>query len=213
MRHYTSCGATYHIAQCKIPDRDWLEAHPEKTKSFGNQAISDCRDALRSLLGNSRISANDEVRYLYGQIQTDRGKGDFSIVFFLLVVGRLNERADSDFRELAKEYASQNVRLVLQQIDDIVDDFLVGSKHSSDKIEVKLRKFKGDSLNANDYCYFLANAADIFTAFQDYGWRLFDLNLRYEIRNSTVNGEIVNSLKSHQGRKNFHHYNNGLAGC
>lgn len=207
---YSSNGATYHIAQCKIPAQDWLEAHPEKTKSFGSQAVSDCRDALRFLLGDSRLSANDEVRYLYGQVQTDRSKEDFSIVFFLLVFGRLNERADSDFKELVREYGSQNVRLVLQQIDDIVDDFIVGSRNSGDRIEVKLRKFKGDSLNANDYCYFLANAADIFKAFQDYGWRLFDLNLRYEIRNSTVNGEIVNSLKTRQGRKNFHHYNNGL---
>ncbi len=39
---------------------------------------------------------------------------------------------------------------------------------------------------------------------------MFDLNLRYEIRNSTVNGDIVNSLKHHRNRKNFHHYNNGL---
>ena len=86
----------------------------------------------------------------------------------------------------------------------------MGSSHSSGKVEIRLRKAKGDSLKANDYCYFLSNAADIFNSFKDYGWRLFDLNLRYEIRNSCVNGAIVNSLSHQRTRKNFHHYNNGL---
>jgi AIPR protein len=39
---------------------------------------------------------------------------------------------------------------------------------------------------------------------------LFDLNLRYEVRNSSVNGEIIQSLCHSKSRKNFHHYNNGL---
>jgi hypothetical protein len=65
-------------------------------------------------------------------------------------------------------------------------------------------------MSGHDYCYFLANAADVFNAFKDYGWRLFDLNLRYEIRNSSVNGNIINTLKHPKTRKYFHHYNNGL---
>ena len=56
----------------------------------------------------------------------------------------------------------------------------------------------------------MANAADLYKAFARFGWRLFDLNLRYEIRNSAINGEIIRSLKFHKSRKQFHHYNNGL---
>jgi hypothetical protein len=77
-------------------------------------------------------------------------------------------------------------------------------------VEIKLRKDKGNSLQAHDYCYFLANGADIFSAFKDFGWRMFDLNLRYEVRNSSVNGNIVESLRHSKSRKRFHHYNNGL---
>lgn len=207
---FSSNNGTYHVAQCKIPTRDWLESHPEKVRPFGSNAVSDCRDALNFLLGTTKLSANEDVRYLLGQIQSDKAREDFSLVFYLLVFGKLNERAEADFAELKKSFGDSKVRLVLQQIDDIVDDFLVGVSHATDRVEVRLRKEKGDSLNGHDYCYFLANAADIFKAFKDYGWRLFDLNLRYEIRNSTVNGDIVNSLKHHRNRKNFHHYNNGL---
>jgi hypothetical protein len=212
---FSFSNATYHIGQCKIPERNWLEAHPEKIRGFGSQAVSDCRDALNFLIGESKIKANDQVRYLLGQIESDKNRDDFGIVFFLLVFGRLNERAQADFAELKQSFLNRNVRLVLQQIDEIVDDFLVGSGHAADKVEIKLRKDKGtkdreSSLNAHDYCYFLGNAADIFTAFKDFGWRLFDLNLRYEIRNSSVNGNIVDSLQHSRTRKNFHHYNNGL---
>src|SRR3990172_292366 len=207
---YSFSNATYHVAQCKIPEKDWLEAHPEKIRAFGSSAISDCRDAINCLVGTSKLQANENVRYLYGQIQSDKSRDDFTLVFFLLVFWRLNEQAEVDFAQLKEEVGRQNVRIVLQRVDDILDDFLVGSAHAADKVEIGLLKEKGDSLNAHDYCYFLANAADIFNAFKDFGWRLFDLNLRYEIRNSNVNGNIVESLRRSRTRRNFHHYNNGL---
>jgi len=207
---YSSNGRTYHVAQCKIPERDWLESHPEKMKLFGPAAVSDCRSALSFLLGTAKAQANEQVRYLFAQIEGDKDREDFVLVFFLLVFGRLNNRAQGELAELRTSYDGTKVRLVLQQMDDLVDDFLVGSAHTADKVEIRLRRDKEQSLNAHDYCYFLANAADVFTAFKNYGWRLFDLNLRYEVRNSSVNGDIVNSLTHDRTRRNFHHYNNGL---
>ncbi|MFC1799477.1 AIPR family protein [Candidatus Eisenbacteria bacterium] len=207
---YSVNDATYHVAQCKIPVREYLEAHPEKPKTFGASAVTDARDALGYLLGGKKLKANEKVKYLYGQVQTDRARPDFSLVFFVLVFGRLNDRAKKGFEELRQQYADHNVRLVLQEINDIVDDFLLGSTHSRGRIELELRTDRDNILSSHNYCYFLANARDVFEAFQKYGWRLFDLNLRYEIRNSSVNGDIVNSLTHHSGRKNFHHFNNGL---
>lgn len=207
---YSNNARTYHVAQCKIPERNYLEAHPEKVKVFGPQAVCDCRDALDFLLGKSKLQANEQVRYLFAQIEADKARDDFILVFFILVFGRLNDRAQASLAELRKSLEGSRVRLVLQEMDDLVDDFLVGSAHTADKVEIRLRMDKSQSLNAHDYCYFLANAADVFTAFTKYGWRLFDLNLRYEIRNSSVNGDIVSSLTHNRTRKNFHHYNNGL---
>lgn len=99
--------------------------------------------------------------------------------------------------------------MVLQEIDDLVDDFIIGATSTSKDIAFDLR-IDEDCLKHHDYCYILANAADIYNAFLSFGWRLFDLNLRYEVQNSTVNSEIVNSLFHHKSRRYFHHYNNGL---
>ena len=207
---YSVRDATYHIAQCKIPEPGWLESHRAGVRKFGPKAVDDPRDALSFLLGNSKAHANDKVRYLYGLVQGDRQRPDFALTVFLIVFGRLDQRAQAAFDELKTQYVAPGIRLVLQQIDDIVDDFLVGATHQSEGIEITLRVEKLQTLRAGDYCYFLANAADIFHAFKKYGWRLFNLNLRYEMRNSSVNGAIVDSLKHLKTRKRFHHYNNGL---
>ncbi|HEX8677427.1 MAG TPA: AIPR family protein, partial [Segetibacter sp.] len=168
------------------------------------------RNALNYLLGESKLVPNDKVRYLYNLIADDRGHDDFSLTFFLIVYGRLDSRAVDSFQELKAKYEHRQVRLILQEIPELVDEFLIGSSRATDEINVELRTASGSILRYRDYCYFLANASDLYRAFQQYGWRLFDLNLRYEVRNSSVNGDIVDSLSYHKSRKNFHHYNNGL---
>lgn len=203
-------GRTYHIGQCKIPQRDWLEANETKLKKFGPSVIEDPRTALRYLLGENKSIPNERVRYLYNLLADDRGHDDFSITFYLILYGRLENRAADAFQELKNEFSQKNVKLVLQGTTELVDEFLVGSARATDEIQIDLRTSSGSILRRHDYCYFLANAADLYRAFQQYGWRLFDLNLRYEVRNSSVNGDIVNSLAHHKSRKNFHHYNNGL---
>ena len=207
---YSTKDRTYHVAQCKIPEKDWLEAHPTKPRLFIQSTIDDPRDALGYLMGDSKPTANDRVKHLYSLVEADRREEDFATVFFLIVFGRLNERAVSAFAELKQQYEQQKVRLILQQIDDLVDEFIVGAARETDQIQVDLRVDGSQVLRSRDHCYFLANGADLFHAFKKYGWRLFDLNLRYEVRNSAVNGDIIESLKRQKTRKNFHQYNNGL---
>lgn len=143
-------------------------------------------------------------------VQSDRQHEDFTLTYFLLVFGKLNERAEAAFDELKREYALKNVKLILHQMEQLIDEFLVGSSKTSEEINLLLRIPRKEVLRARDYCYFLANAGDLFRGFQKYGWRLFDLNLRYEVRNSAVNADIVESLSNAKKRSKFHQLNNGL---
>jgi len=207
---FSASESKFHVGQCKIPDKDWLEANPEKVKPFGPSAIDDPRDALSYLCGGSQVVPNDRVRHLYSLVEASRKKEDFSLEFFLIVFGRLNERARDAFGELKENYRGKKANLHLIQIDDLIDEFLVGSRRETGDIRIELHIDECKVLRALDYCYFLANAGDVFSAFKDYGWRLFDLNLRYEIRNSPVNRDIILSLKKQKSRRCFHHHNNGL---
>jgi hypothetical protein len=207
---YSQKDHVYHVGQCKIPEADWLEANPTKPKPFGAQALNDTRDALRYLLKESDSKPNEQVRRLYGLVHADIAAPDFRLVFYILVYGRLNKRAADGVSELKGEYEGTHVSIVLVEMDDLVSEFLLGANHSAEQMQIDVRIRKGELLRAPNYCYFLANAGDLFRAFMKYGWRLFDLNLRYEVRNSSVNGEIIESLSHSKSRKNFHHFNNGL---
>jgi hypothetical protein len=172
--------------------------------------LQDARDALRYLLGESDLKPNDRVKHLYALVEADRLKPEFHVNFYIIVFGRLNPRAADAVEELRTEYASRQVAIHLVEMEGLIEEFVIGTARSNEPIRFDLRIRKGEVLRAPRYCYFLANGADLYTAFMKYGWRLFDLNLRYEVRNSSINGEIVESLAHSKSRKRFHHYNNGL---
>jgi len=207
---YAFADARFNIVQTKIPPAEWLEKNPNKVRKWTRKTIADPEDALEYLFEDSKKKANDKVRHLYGLIQTGKQQPDFSFTYFLVVYGRLDARSKESFEALQKRYKKAGLNLVLQEIDDILNDFLVGQRASNDKIVVDLRVDDGKKLSHHNYHYFLTPAGDLFRAFQKYGWRLFELNVRYEIRNSAVNGDIVGSLSTNVGRKSFHHFNNGL---
>lgn len=207
---YSHLEHSFHVGQCKIPERDYLEAHPTKPKLFGPQPVGDVRDALRYLTGDSDLKPNEQVQRLYALIENDRINADFNLTLFVVVFGRLNPRGLDAFKEFKEQFQSSKITVVLQELDDLVNEFLVGAEHASEEMNLDLRTNTEEVLRSRDYCYFLANAADLYKAFTRFGWRLFDLNLRYEVRNSSINGEIVGSLRHQRSRRQFHHYNNGL---
>jgi hypothetical protein len=207
---YSQRDRVYQIGQCKFPEREWIEANPGKVRSFGPQALSDATDALRYLFGKSDLKPNERVKQLYGLVEGDKSAPDFHVSFLVIVFGRLNARASDAFKALESEYATRRIKLSLAEIDSLVEELVVGADRAGEPIKFDLRIRKGELIRASNYCYFLANAADLYAAFMKFGWRLFDLNLRYEVQNSSINGEIVESLARSRSRRRFHHYNNGL---
>ncbi len=208
---YSYDQSTFHVVQCKVPAPDYLAAKPLKPRNFTPSAVGDAEDALRYLFDEEcKLEPCEDVRRLRVLVQQERGRDDFTLSFFLAVYGRLTKRALDRWRSLHEKYQDAPVNLVLHQLDDIAEDFLLGHRSPTGNIEIALGVHEDKLLSQHDYHYFLANAQDVNAAFVKYGWRLFDLNLRGELRNSPVNGEIVKSLRSASSRKRFHHYNNGL---
>lgn len=207
---YSSRERIHHVVHCEVPEQDWLEANSGKVRSFGPTVVRDARVALEFLIDGSGCG-NEQLEDLRQLLRADRDQDEFELVFLLIAYGRLNDRAVAAFSQLKHDYEGKGVRVLLQQVDDLADEYLVGCAHDTGEIQLNLR-YAGEVgiLRAHEYCYFLANAADLLNGFEKYGWRLFDLNLRYEVRNSSINGDILRSLQHLKTRKQFHHYNNGL---
>ncbi|MCW5978518.1 MAG: AIPR family protein [Bryobacteraceae bacterium] len=212
---YSTRDAEYTIGQCKIPEVQWLTANPNSVKSWGPQGVNDLREALRFLFGQpheTQTQTNPIVAALFAQLQQDRLQAQVQVTVFLVVYGMLNGKGKEDFEAVKSEWEQKvaNLKVELYELEDLVEEFLLGTSHSTGEIEFDLKVKDSKLLSMHDFCYFLANAADIHRAFVKFGWRLFNLNVRYEIKGSSVNGDIVESLEHQKTRKRFHHYNNGL---
>ena len=208
---YSREGARYVIGQCKIPARDWLEKNPIRIRQWPPQVMNDPRDAIRYLSGKSDQKANEKVSRLYGLVESDRKDEDFQLTLLVAVYGSLKDKTQEAFNDLKEEYAGdRRIGFVVHEMDQLVDEFMVGKDKVTADLQLKWSVANSNSLNFHRCNYFLAQVDDIYQAFKDFGWRLFDLNLRYEVRNSPVNADIVRSLESPSYRKRFHHLNNGL---
>ena len=59
-------------------------------------------------------------------------------------------------------------------------------------------------------CVFFTRASQLVDAYNDIGYQLFEPNVRCEIKNSSVNKAIKASVRTHRGREEFKHLNNGI---
>jgi hypothetical protein len=213
---YSQKDGRYHIGQCKTPEPKWLEKHPSEVKAYAFQGVDDLREALEYLFSGpaeaGKAAVSESVKGLYAQFQLDLASEEFEAVFMLCLYGVTNQKGDSTFKSLKAEWEDRQprIRIQLYTLQDLVEEYLLGTNHTRGEIEFPLRAKDAKVLSVHDFCYFLASAKDIHQAFVKFGWRLFDLNVRYELRGSSVNGDIVSSLGRHASRKRFHHYNNGL---
>lgn len=57
---------------------------------------------------------------------------------------------------------------------------------------------------------FFTKAIDLVRAYEDFGYQIFEPNVRAEIHNSPVNKEIKRSVSMARGRVEFKHLNNGI---
>ena len=57
---------------------------------------------------------------------------------------------------------------------------------------------------------FFTHAIDLVRAYEDFGYQIFEPNVRAEIHNSPVNKQIKGSVTSRKGRAEFRHLNNGI---
>jgi hypothetical protein len=144
----------------------------------------------------------------------------------IILVGmakRLSEAAlqevDRIFTTTSIEYHNVKIsitfRIVL--IDDLIserwrkenDKWRDRNGKQREKIRFKISE-KSMLRPGNGSFVFFTRATDLVKAYEDFGYQLFEPNVRAEIHNSTVNKEIKRSVKSHRGRQEFRHLNNGL---
>jgi len=205
---YTKSDKSYEIYQCKFASLENILSS-DKPISFDQKGVTDLENACKYLTDPSvPETAKGDVKKIRAQIVAE----DYdSILFNLCVFGYLTDDAEQKFNKLKHKYEDESDRISfnLYTWKEIILS-IVRKTRPTTKNKHKFRIYANKILSAHDYCYFIGHARDFRDAFQQFGWSLFDLNVRSEIRKSRVNKQIVESIVKDKSRKRFHHLNNGL---
>jgi len=203
----------YTIAQCKCPDLDRLGDNTTPP-TFDQEALDQLNRAILMLRDRKgEYDVTREIKQLRGDYQRDLTADPDStqLTAILAILGSLTGPARTAFESRKAELGRANVRLKLVEWTDVYDALHALASPADVDFNIKINF--GSSKNIlphSNYCYVLAHAYDFYEAFRKHQWNLFEWNVRFQIPNSPINRRIVNALSRAKGRKQFHHYNNGL---
>jgi hypothetical protein len=203
----------YTIGQCKFPVIEGLK-NSTKIPTFDHSGLQELLAAVSMLQDKSGgYEVKPVVRRLRGDYQRDLEDvpEETHLTAILAIFGQLSTQAYTEFEASKAILKEQNVDLRLIDWTDIHQAIHAPETPSDVAFNIRLNYESQDNLLAHEnYCYVLARAFDFYEAFTDYGWALFDWNVRFQLSKSPINKRIVGTLQKARGRKNFHHYNNGL---
>jgi len=204
---------TYLICQCKCSNIDNLTT-ASTALSFDDTAIDEITSAIRMLCDpEGKYKSSNKIKVLRTDYQRDQqADPDAKLLSAILAVsGELTPPAATKFLAEQAALKKKGISLRLITWKEIYQALHFQELDiDSIKFEISCDDLKKEALRFENYCYLLAHAHDFYDAFRKHEWNLFDMNVRLQITNSSVNGKIVKTLLKDKTRKRFHHYNNGI---
>jgi hypothetical protein len=204
---------SYSIYQCKCPEIESL-TDISSTPTFDQDALEEINSAIHILQDPSgEYEIKDDVKRLRSDFQRDLllDAEAVRLTATIAVFGELTTPARAMFESHRSSLLKKNVSLRLIEWKDIYNTLHALASPADIDFEINISyEDQKDLLAHHDYCYVLANAYDFSEAFRTHEWNLFEWNVRLQIHNSSINKRIVETLTKAKGRKEFHHYNNGL---
>ena len=203
----------YTIGQSKCPVLDGLR-NTNQAPSYDQTVLDELLRAIAMLRDRSgEYDVKSEIRRLRGDYQRDLAAtpDETHLTAILAILGELTPQARRAFDASKAKLRGQNIHLKLIEWTDIDQTIHAHELPSDISFDIRLSYDSPEDLLAHEnYCYLLALAFDFYEAFSEHGWALFDWNVRYQLHKSPINKRIVGTLQKARGRKDFHHYNNGL---
>lgn len=156
-------------------------------------------------------------------LDTEQPQKSFRVLvnFVALAQGFTKQAADEYKRIVANnEFTVHGVRIDVQYRAIFIDDLIKERwrEKNSDwrdakgvkREEIELKVSGEQLLEEAKSLVFFTRAYDLVKMFEDFGYQVFEPNVRCEIKKSKVNDAIRDSVLSHRGREEFRHLNNGI---
>lgn len=205
---------SYSIYQCKCPTVETVESS-DTAPSFDKGPVEELVSAV-SLLKDEETAypVRKEITTLRADFQRDLAADPDSTTCTatLAILGELTPPAQKVFEAAKKTLRQEQVALNLITWQKIYEQLypLESPADVDFRLVLNFDDLEKEVLSHRDYCYLLAYAVDLYQAWREHEWRLFDWNVRLQLHRSKINRKIVKSLVTETTRKIFHHLNNGI---
>lgn len=195
---------SYSIYQCKSVKYETLE----KGRVFDSTPVNELDEAIEYLLGGEG-NPSREIESLKNAFSF--GEDENSLTAVLAIEGRLSESASVRFSELKASYRRRNVSVELVDERALYSQWhSLESSGQAHSIKLQLKADKGEILKQNGWCCAVIPVRMLLDGVRKYGNALFDLNVRSNLRKSSINEAIRECVSTSKGRKQFELLNNGL---
>ncbi len=195
-----------------------LDNIPKEANSVVVEALTSMRTEInrRALIPSAMSASADDVPDVLDQQPEYR----VNIYFFGLAKG-FTPQAEEEFKRLEAtpiiKYGKVSLTIAVHQV--FIDDIL-STKWQQRNVDWKdkngkkredfLLNIEGDAILDNKSAVFFAPAYDLVQAYEDFGYQIFEPNVRCELKESKVNQAIKNTVQTREGRREFKHLNNGI---
>ncbi len=203
---------------------------------FNSEGVQDLQRATSFLLDerassslNSRLNSfRQQWEYAFARRKMDDEPSPVLVSLNLVLFGNgLTTSAQAEFETFARELHEPRyykgipveVRARLIGTDEIVNsrwreinrDWRDKTGRKRDAIDLFPETTQDHSwIRGRDSAVFYCRAIDLIVAFEDFGYQIFEPNVRAHIRKSKVNSAIRASLMHRQSRAEFQFLNNGI---
>ena len=142
-------------------------------------------------------------------------------IYFLGLAHSFTSQAQAEFDSLTNVplIMSGRVKIEVSIIPVFIDD-LLSEKWQQRNTDWKDREGKkreeihlsvvGEAIVESKSAVFFTRAYDLVQAYEDYGYQIFEPNVRCELKESKVNQAIKRTITTREGRREFRHLNNGI---
>ncbi|MBN2393546.1 MAG: AIPR family protein [Anaerolineae bacterium] len=208
--------------QCKLPEFELLEEEGQ-IRSFGADLVNELEDILTFLTDDSGIATGNEQaqearnQYRARKNLSEEAGSAYKLEVALAFFGKLTPPAREKLLELKTVWGAngdteEEPELEITVIDfDRIETELSLSSIAKDRPQrVKFYYQSDTQVHTNQWGYALIPAMQFYDLFEQYRMSLFDLNVRYYLKRSSINKEIIKTLSTSKGQKNFHLLNNGV---
>lgn len=218
------------IWQFKCPAEVVYEKFYEKIEPKSLTDLSRIIDWIENLYSGDRVQ-NKRVFNFQGllrstieRLKTNETPTLFITINFVAIGSELTEQAADELKEIHTRCS------VIQELNGVLVEISINTVFTNDVLEeiwktlntgwVTSKKSKKDTaeIRLKERTYvddkrcqiFYARAVDFIHAYNDFGYKLFEPNVRCYLQSSGVNQAIRESLETEKGIKNFQYLNNGI---